>query len=229
MSYVDAARELAAQVRAGEMPEPDACVVALGSGGTAAGLAAGFAAEGMKTEVVAVSASEPVAVLRASVAHLVRGCMRLQRQRSRDQQRDETSHGVPARAPPARWSVDARFLGRGYGYVTADGESAAEIGARVGLALDVTYTAKAFAAALAHAKASSSSRPRRVILYWHTLSSAPLAPLAEVADASARQAADGNLTRLVRLLAPGLPDNALPAAQKEHGERGERSGRDPQP
>src|SRR5262249_29706205 len=44
MGYVTAARELAAQVRAGAMPEPDVCLVALGSGGTAAGLAAGFAA-----------------------------------------------------------------------------------------------------------------------------------------------------------------------------------------
>src|ERR1019366_2339556 len=41
MGYVDGARELAAQVRRGDLPEPDAFVVGPGSGGQAAGGAAG--------------------------------------------------------------------------------------------------------------------------------------------------------------------------------------------
>ena len=41
VGYVEAAAELAEQVRAGDLPAPSHIVVALGSGGTAAGLAAG--------------------------------------------------------------------------------------------------------------------------------------------------------------------------------------------
>ena len=40
LGFVDAANELAGQVSSGAMPEPDVVVVAMGSGGTAAGLAA---------------------------------------------------------------------------------------------------------------------------------------------------------------------------------------------
>jgi 1-aminocyclopropane-1-carboxylate deaminase/D-cysteine desulfhydrase-like pyridoxal-dependent ACC family enzyme len=192
-AYRNAARELAAQVRAKEMPEPDLCVVALGSGGTAAGLAAGFAAEGMKTEVLGIAVSQPVWMVRRITAHLIHTCMG-----HLGDDRGET----PRASRKPRWSVDASFLGPGYGYATPEGESASATGARVGLALDATYTAKAFAGVLTQAKAAASKKPRAVILYWHTLSSAPLAPLAEFVerDAASKQTADAHMARLSRLL-----------------------------
>jgi hypothetical protein len=52
----------------------------------------------------------------------------------------------------------------------------------VGIALDPTYTAKAFAAALDRVDAGGV----KTVLYWHTLSSAPMAPLLEGAPAEAQ-------------------------------------------
>jgi D-cysteine desulfhydrase len=146
--YVDAARELAAQVRAGAVPEPDVCVVALGSGGTAAGLALGLEAEGLATRVVGVCVATPRWAVRAASLRLAKGAR-------------------------ARLSMDARFLGGGYGYPTSDGDRATREAMEAGLSLDPTYTAKAFACALWHVRARRGAH----ILYWHTLSSAPMAPL----------------------------------------------------
>jgi 1-aminocyclopropane-1-carboxylate deaminase/D-cysteine desulfhydrase-like pyridoxal-dependent ACC family enzyme len=178
MGYVRAARELAAQVREGVLPEPDVCVVALGSGGTAAGLAAGFAAEGLKTRVVGACVSTPPWALRLISRFLARACAR--------------QAGV-ARFGPLRdrLSIDVRFLGAGYGHASAGGAEAADEARReAGLVLDPTYTAKAFASALWHVRA----RRARHVLYWHTLSSAPMSLLLE--HAPALSALDPSLRRL---------------------------------
>jgi 1-aminocyclopropane-1-carboxylate deaminase/D-cysteine desulfhydrase-like pyridoxal-dependent ACC family enzyme len=165
MGYVDAARELAAQVRAGELPEPDVCVVALGSGGTAAGLVAGFLAEGLATRVVGVCVAAPTWLVRTAAWRLVAACVR--------------EVAAPGSRRRESFSIDERFLGRGYGHPTSEGQSATRAAAGEGLVLDPTYTAKAFAAALWHVRARRSPR----VLYWHTLSSAPMAPLLEGAPA----------------------------------------------
>ena len=161
VGFVHAAQEIAAQVAAGMMPEPDVVVVAMGSGGTAAGLAVGFEAAGMRTRVAGVAISQPVPVLAMMARRLVRKTGELV--------------GLPrARVTNAvsRIDVERRFLGRGYGYATPEGEAASAEALRGGLVLDATYTAKAFACALALAR-----ERRGTILFWHTLSSAPLAPL----------------------------------------------------
>jgi len=214
MGYVEAARELAAQVRAGELPEPGVCVVALGSGGTAAGLAAGFALEGLATRVVGVSVSDP-AWLVALVAHgLARACVRrgLAARRAAVRAAAATASG-PTMEPstaaallfePAapRLSVDARFLGGGYAHPTAEGREAIALAAEhAGLALDPTYTGKAFASALWHVRARRASH----VLYWHTLSSAPLDALFPEAGARARAPDEASLDpRLRALLLPAL-------------------------
>jgi 1-aminocyclopropane-1-carboxylate deaminase/D-cysteine desulfhydrase-like pyridoxal-dependent ACC family enzyme len=156
--YIDAGRELAEQVRRGALPEPDVCVVALGSGGTAAGLAVGFAAAGLRTRVVGVCVSAPPWALGVSARHLAR----------------VSSRDAGASTPRVKLETDTRFLGAGYGCPTPEGEEATAL-ARVhgGLTLDPTYTAKAFACALWFVRARRAS----TILYWHTLSSAPMAPL----------------------------------------------------
>ncbi len=171
MGYVDAARELAGQVRAGLLPEPEVCVVALGSGGTAAGLAAGLAAEGLATRVVAVCVAAPRWLVRASVHRLAAACAR--------------AAAVSPCASAAHLVIDERFLGRGYGHPTDVGIAATRVAADAGLLLDPTYTAKAFAAALWYVRA----RRAHTVLFWHTLSSAPLlAPGGRAADLPPRLA-----------------------------------------
>jgi 1-aminocyclopropane-1-carboxylate deaminase/D-cysteine desulfhydrase-like pyridoxal-dependent ACC family enzyme len=158
LGFVEAARELAGQVERGALPEPDVVVVAMGSGGTAAGLAVGFEAAGMRTKVVGVAISSPLVIVSSLGRRLVT--------------RTALAAGLPrsaATAALARLEVDGRWLGRGYGYATPEGEVAMRRASSEGVTLDPTYTAKAFACALERAR-----RKDERVLYWHTLSSAPL-------------------------------------------------------
>ena len=178
MGYVDGARELAAQVRAGQMPTPDLVVVTLGSGGTAAGLAAGFALEGLPTRVLGVSVVGPTHLFAWYTHYLARACVA------------RAGGSVTRQELAARLLTTARWLGRGYGYPTEDGARAMARAADAGLGLDGTYTAKSFAAALDVVQGGRE----KVVLYWHTLSSAPMAPLLEGAP---RELPD-SLTALLR-------------------------------
>lgn len=186
MGYVRAARELSGQVQAGELPEPDVCVVALGSGGTAAGLAAGLEAAGLRTRVIGVCVSSPPWLLRLVSLRLTKAL------------RNECARRAPsprtARAVRSRLEMDARFLGPGYGVPTAEGDAATRIASEgAGLTLDPTYTAKAFASALWHAAHEGAQH----VLYWHTLSSAPMEPL--LLSAPDERALDPRLLDLLKV------------------------------
>jgi 1-aminocyclopropane-1-carboxylate deaminase/D-cysteine desulfhydrase-like pyridoxal-dependent ACC family enzyme len=163
LGYVAAGIELAAQVDAGELPEPEAVYVALGTGGTAVGLAVGLAAAGMTTPVVAIRVVDGMFINKATLRTLIIGTV----QRLRG-----LSPPFPAAAASAsrHLRVDGTELGKGYGHSTAAAEHAAEVAREhTDLTLDTTYTAKAFAAFLRDAQVGG-----RKLLYWHTLSSAPL-------------------------------------------------------
>jgi len=192
LGYVEAALELAAQVRAGEMPEPDAIVVPVGSGGTAAGLLAGLELAGSKSRVLGVSVMKGPFV-RRHVVSLARRTFTLacslgigapsdeMKALARDAASLRTRFGE-------RFELDEQCVGPGYGEPTPAGERALSVAEReLGLELDPTYTAKAFARALAWLAAPvMGSREAPVnLLYWHTLSSAPLAPLLERAPSLA--------------------------------------------
>jgi D-cysteine desulfhydrase len=166
MGFVEAARELAAQVRRGELPEPDVVVVTLGSGGTAGGLAAGFELEKMRTRVVAVAIAPPTSLLVWRARALARRCTG-----RAGGTREEA--GAAAR----RLILEARFRGPAYGHPTEAGDRATASWRAVvtDAPLDATYTAKAFAAALDLAR--TGEHPH--LVYWHTLSSSPMAPLLE--------------------------------------------------
>ncbi len=179
--FYRAASELAGQVDAGLLPAPDVIVVPLGTGGTAAGLLAGLAACGLKSLLCAVD----VALGARAGSALVKGLANWLAVRN-------NLKGVRGLLNE-QFTVDPRFLGRGYGYDTNAGAAAREIATDWGLELDVTYTSKAFAKALElgrfpgydpkrwpHPQASepigrlqqiskASGRSLRV-LYWHTLS-----------------------------------------------------------
>jgi len=158
LAHALAIAELEAQIAAGLLPAPDWIVVPLGSGGTAAGLLSGLARSQLSARLLAVSVvSNPLAA--EQVRFLARRTLQLQ------------GGSPPERAWQRRLVVDAAQVGRGYGWATAAGEQASQVAERVGLSLDPTYTAKAFASALALARDphGSIATPLR-ILYWHTLS-----------------------------------------------------------
>lgn len=172
--FVAAAHELGAQVSAGELPEPELLVVALGSGGTSGGLLAGLATTSLKTRILAVTVAEPPWFVERQALSLAAKCSK-----------------VATRSELARRIEFTRaYLGAGYGHPTDSGALASERAASAGLTLEPTYTAKAFAAALARVALGRE----KTILYWHTLSSAPLEPL--LRDAPEASAIPPALARL---------------------------------
>lgn len=160
VAYASAVSELVVQLGERGVPAPDVIVVPLGSGGTCAGLLAGVHAQAMETRVRgALVVENPMA--RALVWTLATAALR--------RLRAPVSQRLPL-------DVDGRYVGTGYGVPSAAGMRATELAARLGLVLEPTYTAKAFACALDLLKTPARARqhqPYRV-LYWHTLSARPL-------------------------------------------------------
>ena len=162
VGFVEAALELAAQVEAGELPEPRAVVVALGSGGTAAGLAAGLAIAGLRTGVKAVLVNDQLRLSRSTVLRLARRTLRLLAKRGAD------VGGVTVRADAI--DVVHGFMGPGYGHPTAPAAAARELAARAErLGLDPVYRGKALAALLG---ASAVDGP---LVFWNTNNGRPYA------------------------------------------------------
>jgi D-cysteine desulfhydrase len=159
VGYVEAAFELAEQIARNELPEPSHVVVALGSGGTAAGLLAGLRLAGLRSRLVCVLVSDVVPMTARRVARLARRTLALLRR-----------HGVAAEGVTpnaADLDVERDWLGVGYGHATTEGERATRLlrdGAAV--SLDPVYTSKAAAAALdLNRRGAFGAGP---VLYWHT-------------------------------------------------------------
>lgn len=166
LGYLQAAGELADQVRAGALPEPDLIVAPLGSGGTVGGLLAGVLREGLSSRVLGVEVAVRRPIGLALVLGLAHGATR----------RDRGSAGMLRLA--RQLEVDASQLGPGYAHPTRAGAEATAVAAELGLELDPTYTAKTFAKVLELVRRPAQKRARPLrILYWHTLSAAPLGPL----------------------------------------------------
>ena len=174
VGYVNAACELADQVRAGLLPEPAAIFVAVGSGGTLAGLQLGLRLAGLRSTVVGVLVTDILPPSPRRLASLARGALRRLRR-------------VAPSMPDVHLGADEivierGFLGAGYGAVSDDGLAAQRLLAdSEGLAVETTYTAKTVAAMLALAE-----RPPyrgQPLLFWNTYSSVdPAASLSRLPD-----------------------------------------------
>lgn len=153
LGQVNAALELADQVRAGMLPPPERIVLPLGTGGTAAGIALGVAIAGLRATVVAVRVVPRVVANRRRVGRLVERTARLIERASR--------------APVPRPAKDAllivhEYYGGAYGRETIAGaEIARRCAELTGIPVDPTYGAKALAAATAIA-----ARDGGTTLFW---------------------------------------------------------------
>ncbi|MCX5071190.1 pyridoxal-phosphate dependent enzyme [Streptomyces sp. NBC_00513] len=143
LGYVEAALEIAAQVRCEVLPEPSHIVTAVGSGGTAAGLLLGLQLCGLRnTKVVAVVVND---TLRLDPPSLVRLACRTKK----------VLVSLGADLPPTDIRrngliVVRDWLGPAYGHATEDGEHARQVAADTeDLVLEPVYTAKSMAALLA--------------------------------------------------------------------------------
>lgn len=168
LGFVEAALELAQQVRDGALPEPEAVFVATGSCGSHAGLLLGLRLAGIKSRVIGVRVVPGIIANDAMVDHLASGALQhLQR--------------VQPSLEVADWSWEeieilTGHMGPGYGHVTEEAKHVQRIMSETeDITLETTYTAKTVAAMAAWSAAHVGHGP---LLFWNTFSSTPVpAPL----------------------------------------------------
>ena len=164
LGYVNAALEIQAQFQALGEREPETIFVAVGSCGTFAGLLLGARLAGMDSRVVGVRIIEEDVANRQKIARMVNRAARTLRRRD---------PSVPAvEVEPQEVELLDGYVGPGYAHPTAEALQAVELMARAeNLPLETTYTGKALAALLDHAR----RRPGARLLFVDTFAEAPAA------------------------------------------------------
>lgn len=158
IGYALAGLELGRQVAAGMLPEPAHVVVALGSGGTAAGLALGLRLAGLRSRLHPILVNDLTPMGAGAVTRLARRTQALLRRRGAT---------LPqVLIDPAAIKVHTEWLGAGYGHSSAAGAAASERFAAAGIELEPVYTAKAAAALLALAVRGDLGHGS--VLFWNT-------------------------------------------------------------
>jgi D-cysteine desulfhydrase len=137
LGYVDTALEIAAQVEAGDLPEPGTVVVPVGSGGTVAGMALGLRLAGLRSRVLGVVVNDALRLDGETTARLAERTAGLLRERG--------AADVPS-ISAADLDTRSEWLGRCYGDPTPESVRAVEDAARLGLTLEPVYTGKSLAA-----------------------------------------------------------------------------------
>ena len=155
LAQVNAALEFADQIRANVLPAPTRVIVPLGSGGTMAGLALGFAIAQLDISVIGVQVAPTIVANRMRV-------LRLEAQTARLIER-MTGERVP-RARAHQLGVARNTYGGAYGRAVPSTVAAAQrLATASGILLDQTYSAKAFAVALELAR----NDPQPTV-FWNT-------------------------------------------------------------
>lgn len=163
LGFIGAVLEMQEQLREQELPDPCAVFVAVGTGGTAAGLLAGIALSGMETELHAVRVVPPALLGRKKILGLARKSLKLLARRG----------GVDIEAALSRLEellhLEEGYLGEGYGFATDDaGAAIRRFQESAGIRLEGCYTGKAAAACLDYcAENKGTDRP---VLFMHTAS-----------------------------------------------------------
>jgi D-cysteine desulfhydrase len=185
LGYVDAAFELAEQVRGGELPEPAWIVVPLGTGSTVAGLLAGLRLAGFDTRVLAISATRAPTTWRPAVKRLARVvAQRIARATGEREAGQVRLNGL---------RIESGWLGPGFGRESAAGSAAQlMLDDLEGLHLDPVYTAKSMSALIDLSRAGRLAGP---VLFWHTYNAIPLPE----PDATAASRMPASLRRLCKL------------------------------
>jgi len=156
LGYVLAADELFGQLSQRDL-SPTCVVVAVGSGGTLAGLIAGNALLGWPWTIVGASVSRPPAEITRRVVSLARDCLLLLAARNRS--RRDAERAADSVTEGLVRIVDVR--GPGHSLASEAGRAAADAALRTeGLAVDPVYTAKALAVL--------GGTGERAAVFWHT-------------------------------------------------------------
>lgn len=154
VAHVNAMMELKRQIESGELPMPGRIFVALGSGGTTAGMLAGATLLEMPVQIVAVRVTVLLMSNRTRILSLARRTLALL--------------DPDVRLDASRLKLVGHFCGI-YGQPTPEGrEARRRFAVTEGIDLDDSYTAKAAAALLA---TPPSDRPT---LFWNTFAPRPI-------------------------------------------------------
>lgn len=151
LGSVNAALEFASQIDQQGLDRPEALLVPLGSGGTAAGLLIGLRLTGWKTEILAVRVADAFVANRWQVNRLVRSTERILRR-----------HRFTVPKGNASLAVIGDQFGSGYGHPTPAARATQTLFAAEHIGLDLTYGAKA-----ASALRAAATRFRH-LCFWHT-------------------------------------------------------------
>lgn len=159
--FVAAAFELKAQVEQGLCPEPDIIVLPLGTMGTAAGLAVGLKAAGLKTRIHAVRVVPQFMANMESFKRLYDAIVAFLM---------DHDPAFPCVQLADEVIIDDTQFGGGYAEPTSAGERAVkELAETESITLETTYTGKALAALVQHAP----DWRNEAVLFWNTFSSRP--------------------------------------------------------
>lgn len=175
LGFVSAGLELAEQIEAGVMPRPAEIHVAVGSGGTIAGLVVGLALAGLEIPVVGALVTDILPPSPESLTRTANSILALLHRLAPEIPRPqiETRH----------FRLDASQLGAGYGAETAACRDAIEAAAACGLSLDTTYSSKCLATLIARVQRSEA--PHGPLLFWNTHNSVVPEPPNEASSATA--------------------------------------------
>jgi len=165
LGLVSAGLELAEQVRAGALPEPEQVYVPVGSGGTLAGLVLGLRLAGLRARALGVLVTDILPPAPARLARAARRTLSLLR---------GADPSVPGLAiDRSDFCLVKSELGAGYGAPTPAAVQAVELAAGAGLSLDLTYAGKCLAAILNRARRKELGPGP--ILFWNTYNAVDVA------------------------------------------------------
>lgn len=165
LGFVNAAFELKKQVLQGHIPEPDYIYVAFGTMGTAVGLMLGIYAAKLKTKVICIRVVDKKFVNKDKQIKL------FNKSNSLLHSRDSSFPTITI----SKKDIDIRhdFFGKQYAVSTKEGTDALKcMKDEEGIDLDLTYTAKTFAALIDDARTQNLTE--KVILFWNTYNSRDL-------------------------------------------------------
>ena len=160
IGHVNAAMELAHQIRAGLMPMPDKIFIAAGTCGSIAGLLAGVKIMGLTSRIIGVRVVDSFPAYPYIIRYYA--------QKVIDHLRKYTSDIPNVKIRNYDLTLLTSYLGHGYGEVTEKGQRAVDRTAQV-INLETTYTGKTMAACFDYIEKSNK---QETILFWNTFNSA---------------------------------------------------------
>ncbi len=165
LGYVEAALEIAMQVKNKELPEPEYIFVPVGSGGSLAGLVLGLRLAGLMSTAVGVRVFDKTTANEKAVAFLANRTL------SYLKKRDPAIRAPKVAADEIYMLHD--YFGKGYAHYTPEGVRAIEKAEELeGTILEGTYTGKAMAAFMDFME--MPARSRKTALFINTYNSRPL-------------------------------------------------------